>query len=130
MSLIKWTERMKQPKDFKNLMLSGYSPTDIDAIYDVNGQRYIIIELKLKDAPMPEGQRRALKYLADNLVKAGCDVCLMVAEHNNPVTEPIDVGNAIITKCATADGGEKTDKKYIGWSAIDACNDFLGFDKK
>ena len=126
MTLIKYKARMSQPKDFKNLFINGFTPTDLDFIYDVAGKKYIIGELKLVNAPMPEGQRRALQYLAQNLVAAGCEVCVMVAEHATLASEPIDVGSCEIVKCATVKGGTTSDKMYIGMTVSDACHDFLG----
>ena len=35
MTLIKWKQRAAQVKDYENLILNGYTPTDIDFIYDV-----------------------------------------------------------------------------------------------
>jgi hypothetical protein len=128
MTLIKYKARMSQPKDFKNLFINGFTPTDIDFVYDVAGKKYIIGELKLVNAPLPEGQRRALHYLADNLVAAGCDVCLMVAEHMTAASEPIDVGNCEIVKCATMKNGTSSDKMYLGMTVADASHDFLGID--
>lgn len=128
MTAIKYSARMSQPKDFKNLVLNGYTPTDIDFVYDVKGRKYVIGELKLANAPMPEGQRRALHYLASNLVKAGCEVCLMVAEHVTVASEPIDVGACEIVKCATVRGEVSSDKMYIGMTVSEACHDFLGIE--
>jgi hypothetical protein len=105
MTLIKWKQRAAQVKDYENLILNGYTPTDIDFIYDISGRRYVIGELKAVGAPMPEGQRRMLQYLAQNLVAAGCDVCVMVAEHNTRADEFIDVGHAVIVKCTTVKHG-------------------------
>jgi len=128
MTAIKYNARMSQPKDFKSLYLNGYTPTDIDFVYDVRGRTYIIGELKLANAPMPEGQRRALHYLASNLVKAGCDVCVMVAEHYTVASEPIDVGNCVVVKCATIREGVSSDKMYVGMTVADTCRDFLGIE--
>jgi len=125
MTLIKWKQRAAQVKDYKNLILNGYTPTDLDFIYDVGGRRYVIGELKAVGAPMPEGQRKMLQYLASNLVKAGCDVCVMVAEHNTRADEFIDVGHAKIVKCTTVIDGKAHEDFYIGQDVIDACNDFL-----
>lgn len=125
MTLIKWKQRAAQVKDYKNLVLSGYTPTDIDFIYDIKGKKYVIGELKATGAPMPEGQRKMLQYLASNLVAAGCDVCVMVAEHNTRAEEFIDVGHAKIVKCTTVIDGKAYEDFYIGLDVIDACNDFL-----
>jgi hypothetical protein len=125
MTLIKWKQRAAQVKDYENLILNGYTPTDIDFIYDISGRRYVIGELKAVGAPMPEGQRRMLQYLAQNLVAAGCDVCVMVAEHNTRADEFIDVGHAVIVKCTTVKHGNTYTDRYIGMEVIDACNDFL-----
>ena len=125
MTLIKWKQRAAQVKDYENLVLNGYTPTDVDFIYDIMGRKYVIGELKLVGAPMPEGQRRMLQYLASNLVAAGCDVCVMVAEHNTTADEFIDVGHAKIVKCTTIIEGVAHTDFYIGQDVIDACNDFL-----
>lgn len=129
MTLIKYKQRAGQVKDYKNLILNGYTPTDIDFVYDISGKKYVIGELKAVGAPLPEGQRRMLQYLAQNLVAAGCDVCVMVAEHNTRADEFIDVGNAIIVKCTTVMSEMVSTKMYVGMTVSDACEEFLGIEK-
>jgi len=128
MTLIKWPLRAGQVKDYTNLVLNGYTPTDIDFIYDLKGRKYVLGELKGVGASMPEGQRRMLRYLIQNLVAAGCEVCLMVAEHDTNPSQHIDVGNCIITKCTTVRDGVTSESMYIGMRVVDACNEFLGLE--
>jgi hypothetical protein len=52
----------------------------------------------------------------------------MVAEHMTAASEPIDVGNCEIVKCATMKNGTSSDKMYLGMTVADASHDFLGID--
>jgi len=89
MTLIKWKQRAAQVKDYENLILNGYTPTDIDFIYDVMGRKYVIGELKLVGAPMPEGQRRML--LADGDITREEFVRLQYSEGLTENGQPIAV---------------------------------------
>jgi len=114
---IKYRKRMEQVKDFTNLQLNGYTPTDIDFAYDVKGQLFIFGELKFKGVPMPEGQRRFLKAIYEGLTAAGKKVVIIVAEHEAPTDQDIDAGNAIVVGA--------TDKNLIGMTVKQACDKFL-----
>jgi hypothetical protein len=73
----------------------GITPTDIDGLIEYDGKCFVFFELKLDDAPLPSGQRKALMRLVDDLSKPSI---LIIAWHN--IEDPsidIDVALAIVS---------------------------------
>ena len=95
---ILYPERMGQLKDFSNMKLNGFTPTDIDFAYDVRGDTFVFGELKCAGAPFPMGQRRLLMALLFLCLQAKKNGLLLVAEHDTQPSEPIDVGNLYVTQ--------------------------------
>jgi hypothetical protein len=122
---IKWPERMAQLKDFSNLKLGGFTPTDIDWAYDKRGEVFIFGELKAKGAPLPQGQRTHLMYLLQLCLAAGKQCLILVAEHDTPPDQPIDVGNLIVSQSDHTDGQNIKSGMYVGKKVAESCNLFL-----
>jgi hypothetical protein len=99
--------RMAQLKDFKNMHLyKGFTPIDIDFSMDIQGQIYILGELKLAGVDVPTGQMIHLQSWLYNCIVSDKDALLVIAEHSTHPSEPIDVGNCNVVKMFWVDGGE------------------------
>lgn len=122
---IKWPERMAQNKDFSNLVLNGFTPTDVDFAYDVRGDVFIFGELKAKGAPLPEGQRRLLMALLILCLEANKRCVFLVAEHDTDAGQSIDVGNLYVTQSEHTENGRIVSGHYVGMKVNDACQGFL-----
>lgn len=122
---IKWPERMAQNKDFSNLVLNGFTPTDVDFAYDVRGEVFIFGELKAKGAPLPEGQRRLLMALLMLCLEANKRCVFLVAEHDTEPGQSIDVGNLYVTQSEHTADGKIVSGAYVGMVLNKACKEFL-----
>ena len=122
---IKWRERMTQAKDFSNLKLGGFTPTDVDFAYDVRGDVFIFGELKAKGAPLPVGQRRLLMGLLMLCLEAGKKCVVLVAEHDTAANENIDVGNLYVTQSDHTQDGAIVSGHFVGKKVAESCNLFL-----
>jgi hypothetical protein len=122
---VQYRDRMSQVKDFGNLHLNGYTPTDIDFIYDVAGEVFVIGELKSKGARLPMGQLRMLTGLMRGLMEAGKEVVVLVGEHDTEPTEDIDVGNVYVTDSWHSNAGAIVTMVYIGQTIKQASEGFL-----
>jgi len=93
---INYPDRARQINDFSNMVYDGgITPTDIDGLIEYDDKCFIFFELKLDDAPLPGGQKKALVRLIDDLSKPAI---LIVAWHN--VEDPsidIDVSLAVVS---------------------------------
>ena len=95
-SAIRNGEYAKQLIDFKGLRFGTIMPTDIDAFIDFGGSKFVFIEVKHQNAPLPLGQQLALERLADACDDAGRKTLVLVASHD---TEgDIDIANLPVTK--------------------------------
>lgn len=128
--MIKWPERMAQNKDYSNLVLNGFTPTDVDFAYDVRGDVFIFGELKAVGAPLPEGQRRLLMALLLLCLEAGKRCVFLVAEHDTAPGQSIDVGNLIVTQSEHTEDDKIASGKYVGRKVNEACEEFLDDAKK
>jgi len=81
-----------QVNDFSSLRFKNITPTDIDGFIDFQNKKFVLIEIKYKDALLPFGQKLALERLCDNSKK---DTILMVGSHTSE-TGDIDVGGCIL----------------------------------
>lgn len=80
-------ERMKQLIDYCGLSVEGYMyPTDIDGIIEYKNKKYIIFEIKYRDAKVPKGQRLALERMVNDFYAAGKKAIAFICEHeiDNP----------------------------------------------
>lgn len=113
-------DRARQLRDFSGLRFGTITPTDIDGLgmvqlsvptiaglIEYHNKGYVIIELKLKGASVPGGQRLALERLHNDLSKAGKETLCIIAEHNafDP-EQPIDVARAIVTEYRRTQGAQ------------------------
>lgn len=89
--------RARQIRDFSGLLFGSITPTDIDGLIEYHEKGYIIIEVKLAGAAVPEGQRKAIQRLTDVLWRADKGAICIVASHNTTNTEEaIDVADAAV----------------------------------
>ena len=116
---------MTQVKDFGNLHINGYTPTDVDFIYDVLGKVFIIGELKSKGARVPMGQLRMLTGLMRGLMEGGKEVVILVGEHDTEPTEDIDVGNTYVTESWHSENGAIKCNQFVGMIIKDAAEEFI-----
>jgi len=122
---VQYPERMAQVKDFANLHINGYTPTDVDFIYDVLGKVWIIGELKTKGARVPMGQLRMLTGLMRGLIEAGKEVVLLVGEHDTEPHEHIDVGNVCVSESWHSKDGAIVANHYAGQTMKQAAEEFI-----
>lgn len=75
--------RIKQVIDFDGLRWGRWSPTDVDGLMELRDlNAYVLFEFKHRDAEVPEGQREALREMADDFEKAGKRCLLLICEHD------------------------------------------------
>lgn len=117
--------RLSQVKDFRNLKIDGYTPTDIDFAYDKAGRQFVFGELKLEGVPVPAGQLRLLRGLAWALGAAGRDTCVLVASHATDPDEDIDVGNLLVVASWHTNGTLLEADYYVGRTVQQACVAFF-----
>lgn len=92
-------QRAKQLRDYSGLCFDAITPTDIDGLIEYHGRGYILIEVKLEDAPMDSGQRLAFERLTDDLNRAARPTIFLIASHNEvDPEEDIDVANTIVSE--------------------------------
>lgn len=121
---IKWPDRMGQNKDFSNLVLGGFTPTDVDVAYDKRGEVFIFGELKAEGVPLPMGQRRLLMALLQLCLASGKECLVFVAEHNTDPSQPIDVGNLLVSQSDHTADGAIVSGAFVGQKVNDVCNRF------
>lgn len=93
--VIRNRRRARQILDFSGLQFGACTPGDVDGILDLDdGKAFVIIEIKHRGAPLPDGQRRGINALARALDEAGRFLLVVVAEH--------DVANAGVDVDASA----------------------------
>ena len=87
---IKYPKRYKQLISFTGMeRRRNITPTDIDGFIDYNGNAFVYLECKLKNAPFDMGQRRAYENVCNSHKKAGNQYLVIVFEHNCPADEII-----------------------------------------
>ena len=88
--------RARQINDFSNMQFDGgITPTDIDGLIEYDDKCFILFEIKLHDAPVPNGQKLALVRLVDNLSKPAL---LVIASHDvEDANMDIDVSKCVVT---------------------------------
>jgi hypothetical protein len=91
-------DRARQLRDFSGLQFDNITPTDIDGLIEYKGLAYVIIELKYGEAEVPDGQRLALERLTDDLERSKKSALCIIASHEAPLEEEIDVANCLVTK--------------------------------
>ena len=122
---IKYPERMRQNKDFRNLKLNGFTPTDIDAAYELKERVYIFIELKQKGQTVPQGQMRMLMSLVNSLTTLGKHCLFAVAEHDTMPEQDIDVGNCEVVEMYYSKDGKVVCKRDINKTLYAICSGWI-----
>jgi len=117
--------RLRQAKDFRNLLIDGFTPTDIDFAYDKDARQFVFGELKVDGTQVPEGQMRMLKGLSWALASGGRQACILVASHNTLPTEDIDVGNLLVVESWHTSQDILVPGRYVGRTVSKACDDFF-----
>lgn len=85
-------KRAGQLMNYINLQFGKVMPSDIDAILDLKGQAWVIIEAKSGKASVPLGQRILLERMAKDLGSSR-PTYVLVARHKTPVAQQVDLGN-------------------------------------
>ena len=93
----------QQITDFSNLVFklpnTTISPTDIDGFMEFQGIVAFIIELKYGDNDIVPAQEYTFKNVSKAMLLGGYEgVYTIVANHNTPIGNDIDAGNATIKK--------------------------------
>lgn len=86
--------RKQQLIDGSGLRWGAITLTDVDAFFEFRGKAVVFVEYKSGDAPVPDGQLRALNEIVDAATLAGKKAMLIIAEHNQPAHIDIDAANA------------------------------------
>lgn len=77
---------------FDNMRYGAKRPTDIDAMFDLNGEVLILYEVKYGDSPVPRGQERALENLVRMARRARIKGVAIIASHGTrDASKPIDL---------------------------------------
>ena len=90
-------EKARQLHDFAGLRFGNKVPTDIDAFLDLGNRAFVFVEAKYAEAPLPLGQRLALERLCTACVSETRAAYVLVASHNTPAPEDVDLGAAMVT---------------------------------
>jgi len=90
----------KQLRDFSGLRWGTITPTDIDGFFEIGDRIFVFIEVKYKDAPMPNGQRIAFERLID-IVDEKKSAILVIGTHEEESENDIDVANCLVKKYRT-----------------------------
>lgn len=92
MNTIRDREAMRQIKNFSGFGDIGF--TDIDGVHEEKNNNWIFFELKHESVEdLGISQRWTYKNLTDNMCRLGKNALFLLAEHNVPVEEEIDVAN-------------------------------------
>jgi len=78
--------RAQQIINYSGLRYDTITPTDIDGFIDFGNKVFVIMEFKHSDAPLPYGQRLALKRLCDS-IKRPIEAWLLICRHNGTCRE-------------------------------------------
>lgn len=92
---------LRQVKNFSGLRIGAWSPTDIDAFYDLKDRVFIFIEAKHGDSEMPTGQRLALERLCDACATPQRRTIALQARHDAPAGDDIDMGALAVKRYYT-----------------------------
>ena len=96
--MIENRDRLNQFIDYSGLTFGTLHPTDIDGLLEYRNKGFILFEVKMDNAWMPQGQRIALMRIVDALSKSKPAI-LYVARHS--VHDPhvdVDASKCIVTE--------------------------------
>jgi len=96
-SLIRDKKKIQQIKDFSGLQFGKIYPTDIDGFLDFGDKMFVFFELKYGNSPLSFGQKLALTRLCDACEADERKSCLIIANHQTPSGDVIDVANALVS---------------------------------
>lgn len=95
--VIQHRNRRKQIVDFSGLRFGNITPTDCDGLIEYQNKAYIFFELKYRDAKVSHGQLLAFTRIVDDLIKAGKNAVLVIAEHSvDAVAQDIDAATCVV----------------------------------
>jgi len=90
-------ERAKQQIDYRGLLYGKITPTDIDGLIEYHNKGYILIEAKLRETIVPNGQKLAFERLTDDLTRGGKPtLCVIIRHEIDDPTQDIDAVNTTI----------------------------------
>lgn len=106
--------------NFSGLDYGKIHPTDIDGVIEYHDKAFAFIEMKYGGAEFPDGQRKAIERLVNNLSQNHKLACAFICSHNvdNP-DEDVIVGNSIVRACYF-NGKWRTDGKRTLKQRLDA----------
>lgn len=97
-SAIRYPDRAKQVIDYGGIRRGNIMPTDLDGIIEYKDKAYILIEMKHRDAGIPQGQRIALERMVDDFKFNGKLACLLLCSHCvDDCDEVIRAEDAVVT---------------------------------
>lgn len=100
---IRNTKRAQQINNFKGLRYGKITPTDLDGLIEYKDVAYVFIEVKFRDAPLPFGQRLALKRMVADLSKHKKAIAI-VCEHDVADTnEQVDTAECKVREIMLSD---------------------------
>lgn len=104
---IQWPGRAAQLIDFSGLRYERITPTDIDGLIEFKDRLYILLELKLSDAPMKRGQELCFERLCNALCVADKIAIAIIGEHNTPREQQIPCAEAKVRTYYREGGWQK-----------------------
>lgn len=79
---IQHRERKQQIIDFSNMRFGNITPTDFDGVIEYRGKGFVILEFKLKNANLPDGQKLAIERCVDDIKNGGKEAVAFVCSHD------------------------------------------------
>lgn len=61
---------------------SNITPMDIDGLIEYHDNKRVLIEIKLKNTPVPKGERIALERLVNDFARLGKKSIAIIADHD------------------------------------------------
>lgn len=96
MSLILYPNRMKQLIDFVGIQNKKITPTDIDAVIEIDNKYLLLFEVKKKGVDFNVGQGLLLKRVIDSWQKNNKKGFVIFCTHNTPYQEKIKLKDCTI----------------------------------
>lgn len=75
-------DRSTQIKDCSQLRFNNITPSDVDNFIEFKNKLCVLIEYKLGNAPIPEGQRIGLSRMADAMSRGGLPCYVILCSHD------------------------------------------------
>lgn len=81
-------EVFKNPDRARQLLLfdgleydNNVAPMDLDGLIEYHDKKYVLIEAKLNNTPVPYGEKTALERMVNDFDKAGKEAIAIIADH-------------------------------------------------